>query len=98
MPRRAAFELWAPPPREGPPSGLKEVDVIAFNGEAEAAFVALVRRLVYPGGRRWSEVIQEAAYELDIFYGDCQALLGEAHGKPGGVRRRARLRTAAPAK
>jgi len=42
------------------------VDVIAFNGEAEAAFVALVRRLVIPNGRRWSEVIQEAAYELDI--------------------------------
>jgi|GEM_PF-4178295 len=47
----------------------KHVDIMSFNAGAEASFVELVRKILEEDGRTTvsiSEVVREAAYELNV--------------------------------
>lgn len=52
---------------EKPGQGLKQTDIVAFNQDAEVAFISLITGILKEDGKlSYREAIQEAAYELNI--------------------------------
>ena len=50
-----------------PSQGLKQTDIVAFNQDAEVAFVALISGILREDGQlSYREAIQEAAFELNV--------------------------------
>lgn len=51
-----------------PDQGLKQTDVVAFNHEAEPAFVSLIKGLIQSenGAISYREAVREAAFELNV--------------------------------
>ena len=64
----AAYSAPSPPPRPADESwaALKTLDAIGFNQCAEEAFLALAAMLIAEGSITVPELLQEAAFELDI--------------------------------
>jgi predicted transcriptional regulator YheO len=54
-------------PIEKPGQGLKQTDILAFNQDAEKAFVRLITELLREDGKlSYREAVREAAYELNV--------------------------------
>jgi predicted transcriptional regulator YheO len=54
-------------PIEKPGQGLKQTDIVAFNQDAEHAFVDLITTILQEDGKlSYREAMQEAAFELNI--------------------------------
>lgn len=54
-------------PTKKPGQGLKQTDIVAFNQDAEVAFVDLIAGILREDGQlSYREALQEAAYELNI--------------------------------
>jgi len=67
-PPTAAYNATSPSPRPADESwaALKTLDAIGFNQCAEEAFLALAAMLIAEGSITVPELLQEAAFELDI--------------------------------
>ena len=67
-PPTAAYNATSPSPRPADESwaALKTLDAIGFNQCAEEAFLALAAMLIAEGAVTVPELLQEAAFELDI--------------------------------
>jgi hypothetical protein len=70
-PHRAALrtdaQRRAKPKVEKPGQGLKQSDILAFNHDAENAFVRLLKDLLQEDGKlSYREAVREAAFELNV--------------------------------
>jgi hypothetical protein len=64
-PIKPATERRAPIDKPG--QGLKESDILAFNHDAEAAFVSLITGILQEDGKlSYREAVREAAFELNV--------------------------------